>query len=144
MDAAPGWPAGGGEAQKNMRCCGRSSSAAARRTLRAECPPTTTILNPTTNIEPHDKKVHNVITSSESSECPLCFSHSSGWVKCIKMVQSKSGKRTLNPTDAHRKAQRKKEVKKNKLVRKRNRELTQTLKDPEKIQVEVDKLRALE
>lgn len=50
---------------------------------------------------------------------------------------TKSGKREMNPTDAYRKEQRKKEIKKNKKDRKRVRELGSWVKDPNVLKEEV-------
>ncbi|TFJ80099.1 hypothetical protein NSK_008656 [Nannochloropsis salina CCMP1776] len=53
---------------------------------------------------------------------------------------TKSGKREMNPADAYRKEQRKKEIKKNKKDRKRVRELGSYVKDPEVLKEEIDKM----
>ncbi|GAB5034781.1 Hypothetical protein NocV09_02100860 [Nannochloropsis oceanica] len=53
---------------------------------------------------------------------------------------TKSGKREMNPADAYRKEQRKKEIKKNKKDRKRVRELGAYVKDPDLLKVEMEKM----
>lgn len=50
---------------------------------------------------------------------------------------TKTGKREMNPTDAYRKEQRKKEIKKNKKDRKRVRELGSWVKNPDLLKEEV-------
>ncbi|KAG9301157.1 hypothetical protein G9A89_012540 [Geosiphon pyriformis] len=60
-----------------------------------------------------------------------------------KMVKKKSG-RTLNPADAHRKAMRQKEIKKNKAERKRVRTLVMVHKDTTKLEEEVWRYKALD
>ncbi|CAG8515400.1 1290_t:CDS:2 [Ambispora gerdemannii] len=59
------------------------------------------------------------------------------------MVKKKSG-RTLNPADAHRKAMRQKEIKKNKAERKRVRTLVMVHKDTTKLEEEVSRYRSLD
>ena len=54
----------------------------------------------------------------------------------------KKGRKELNPADAYRKEQRKREIKKNKKDRKRVRELGSYIKDPELMKTEVGCLRA--
>lgn len=58
------------------------------------------------------------------------------------MVKKKSG-RTLNPADAHRKAMRQKEIKKNKMERKRVRTLVMVHKDTSKLEEEISRYKAL-
>ncbi|KAL1917635.1 uncharacterized protein VTP21DRAFT_4028 [Calcarisporiella thermophila] len=58
------------------------------------------------------------------------------------MVKSKPG-RSINPADAHRKAMRKRELKKNKLERKRVREITMAQKDTSKLEGEINRYKAL-
>ncbi|CAG8586456.1 14831_t:CDS:10, partial [Gigaspora rosea] len=60
-----------------------------------------------------------------------------------KMVKKKSG-RTLNPADAHRKAMRQKEIKKNKMERKRVRTLVMVHKDTSKLEEEIARYKALD
>ncbi|CAG8815599.1 29600_t:CDS:2, partial [Racocetra persica] len=68
-----------------------------------------------------------------------------------KMVKKKSG-RTLNPADAHRmnfiiserKAMRQKEIKKNKMERKRVRTLVMVHKDTSKLEEEISRYKALD
>ncbi|CAM9624153.1 unnamed protein product [Choristocarpus tenellus] len=55
---------------------------------------------------------------------------------------TRSGKREMNPTDAYRKAQRKKEVKKNKKERKRVREFSAMVRNPDLMVEEVKKMEA--
>jgi hypothetical protein len=57
------------------------------------------------------------------------------------MGKTRSGKRDMNPTDAYRKEQRKKELKKNKKDRKRVRELGSYVKNPDLLKAEVRDLR---
>ncbi|KAF0539359.1 formin-like protein 5 [Gigaspora margarita] len=59
------------------------------------------------------------------------------------MVKKKSG-RTLNPADAHRKAMRQKEIKKNKMERKRVRTLVMVHKDTSKLEEEISRYKALD
>ncbi|CAG8477921.1 868_t:CDS:10 [Dentiscutata erythropus] len=59
------------------------------------------------------------------------------------MVKKKSG-RTLNPADAHRKAMRQKEIKKNKMERKRVRTLVMVHKDTSKLEEEIARYKALD
>ncbi|CAH1767631.1 7269_t:CDS:2, partial [Entrophospora sp. SA101] len=59
------------------------------------------------------------------------------------MVKKKSG-RTLNPADAHRKAIRQKEIKKNKVERKRVRTLVMVHKDTSKLEEEITRYRTLD
>ncbi|CAG8573565.1 9995_t:CDS:10 [Acaulospora morrowiae] len=59
------------------------------------------------------------------------------------MVKKKSG-RFLNPADAHRKAMRQKEIKKNKMERKRVRTLVMVHKDTSKLEEEIARYRALD
>ncbi|RUS24894.1 hypothetical protein BC938DRAFT_472934 [Jimgerdemannia flammicorona] len=55
------------------------------------------------------------------------------------MVKAKGG-RLMNPADAHRKAQRKKEIKKNKVERKKVREVAMAVKDTTKLELEIAKI----
>ncbi|CAB4389017.1 hypothetical protein RhiirA5_353913 [Rhizophagus irregularis] len=59
------------------------------------------------------------------------------------MVKKKSG-RILNPADAHRKAMRQKEIKKNKAERKRVRTLVMVHKDTSKLEEEIVRYKALD
>ncbi|GBB87714.1 hypothetical protein RclHR1_01420017 [Rhizophagus clarus] len=59
------------------------------------------------------------------------------------MVKKKSG-RTLNPADAHRKAMRQKEIKKNKAERKRVRTLVMVHKDTSKLEEEIARYKSLD
>ena len=52
----------------------------------------------------------------------------------------KGKKDSINPADAYRKEQKKKEIKKNKKERQQTRELTTILRDPSKLSEEVKKL----
>ncbi|RUP47317.1 hypothetical protein BC936DRAFT_145871 [Jimgerdemannia flammicorona] len=58
------------------------------------------------------------------------------------MVKAKGG-RLMNPADAHRKAQRKKEIKKNKVERKKVREVAMAVKDTTKLELEIAKYEEL-
>nr|CAG8594791.1 6376_t:CDS:2 [Entrophospora candida] len=59
------------------------------------------------------------------------------------MVKKKSG-RTLNPADAHRKAMRQKEIKKNKAERRRIRTLVMMHKDTSKLEEEITRYKTLD
>ena len=58
------------------------------------------------------------------------------------MKMTKGGK-AMNPTDAHRKEQRKKEIKRNKMERKKVRETGVLKKDPESLREQISKLDAM-
>eukprot|EP01029_Cantina_marsupialis_P017535 TRINITY_DN393_c0_g1_i1.p1 TRINITY_DN393_c0_g1~~TRINITY_DN393_c0_g1_i1.p1 ORF type:complete len:281 (-),score=95.33 TRINITY_DN393_c0_g1_i1:350-1192(-) len=60
------------------------------------------------------------------------------------MVKKRAGKASLNPTDSFRKAQRKRELKKNKKQRTKVRDVASLLKDPHRLQNEIDKLNDLD
>mmetsp|Transcript_5138 Transcript_5138/g.7108 ORF Transcript_5138/g.7108 Transcript_5138/m.7108 type:complete len:395 (-) Transcript_5138:119-1303(-) len=58
--------------------------------------------------------------------------------------RTKTGRREMNPTDAYRKQQRKREIKKNRKERKKVREVSALLRDPEKIMAEIHKMEAMD
>lgn len=61
----------------------------------------------------------------------------------VIMTGKTKGGRAMNPTDAYRKEQRKRELKKNKKERKQIRDMGILKKDPEAIKAQIEKLDAL-
>jgi len=58
--------------------------------------------------------------------------------------RTKSGKREMNPTDAYRKQLRKREIKKNRKERKKVREISALLRDPDRIMSEIKKMETMD